>query len=483
MKKTTFVKNLLYVLCFSALVFNQSLKAQVVIGAPNLGFTQACANDGFNIYYVTFMFSPETALSSSNQFIIELSDPDGNFSNTNPNQVYISNAGEITSSPATVGFPLPTDTAGETYRIRIKSTAPAATSSGSTSFPAYYKVQDSPFSINNLISTASYCAGGSYLLTIDNPGIGTNDSPLNYPQLTYKWYKETGPTSSVFVSDGESLAVSTPGIYFVETNYGSCTSDSYSNRVTVTESTSGGTTTIVSSLGNPFCPDSGATTLSTSSGSSYQWYLNGQIISGATEQTFDTEISGNYSVQVNFGGCTATASIDLVSEMFTSSLNVDAENTIDTGDTLDVLVTTTADNPEFLWYLNNTLISGVTGNTYQATQEGNYMVVINQTTGCLVSNELFFEIIEEADPEHIPNLISPNGDGINDTWVIPQEYVRGSNTQVLIMDSYGKIVLNTDKYDNDWPQNELKFTSVNPVYYYVITQENKTKKGSITIVK
>src|SRR5690554_767017 len=178
MKKTTFVKNLLYVLCFSALVFNQSLKAQVVIGAPNLGFTQACANDGFNIYYVTFMFSPETALSSSNQFIIELSDPDGNFSNTNPNQVYISNAGEITSSPATVGFPLPTDTAGETYRIRIKSTAPAATSSGSTSFPAYYKVQDSPFSINNLISTASYCAGGSYLLTIDNPGIGTNDSPL-----------------------------------------------------------------------------------------------------------------------------------------------------------------------------------------------------------------------------------------------------------------------------------------------------------------
>lgn len=486
MPKTTFEKKLFIFLCFSVLFFSQNLKAQVVIGAPNLGFSQACANADFNTYYVTFVFSPETALSSSNQFIIELSDPSGSFSNATT--VYSSNAGAITTSPATLGFSLPTDTAGETYRIRIKSTAPNATSTGSPSFPAYYKIQDSPFSINHLIPTAAYCAGGSYLLTIDNPGTGLNDSPLNYPSLTFKWYKETGPTTSVFVADGESLSVSTEGTYFVKTNYGTCTSESFSNRVTVTESTSGSTTTILSSLGNPFCPEAGPTTLATSAGTSYQWYLNGVAISGATNQTYDTELSGTYTVTVDLGGCVSNASIDLVSEMFTSSLNVDAENTIDPGDSLEVIVSTTANNPEFLWYLNNTLITGVLGDTYQATQAGNYKIIINQTTGCLVSNELLFEIIETADPfpnvEKIPNLISPNGDGINDTWIIPNEYVSGTNTQVMIMNSYGKVLLNTKEYQNNWPENEINFTSVNPVFYYVITtQDNKTKKGSITLVK
>lgn len=488
MDKTTFVKNLLTVLCFSVLVHSQSLKAQVVIGAPNLGFSQACANTEFNSFYVSFVFSPEAALSPSNQFIIELSAPDGSFSSTDPNIIYTSNAGEITSSPANINFSFPTETAGETYRIRIKSTAPAATSTGSPSFAAYYKIQDSPFTINHLVPTASYCAGGSYLLTIDNPGTGLNDSPLNYPSLTFKWYKETGPTTSVFVADGESLTVSTDGTYFVETNYGTCTSESFSNRVTVTESTNGSTTNIVSSLGNPFCPDSGPTTLTTSAGTSYQWYIDGTAIPGATEQTYNTEFSGTYSVTVDLGGCISTASIELVSDMFTSSLNVDTENTIDSGNSLEVIVNTTAENPEFLWYLNNTIIPGATGNSYQATQVGNYKVIVNQTTGCLVSNELEFEIIETVDPfpnvADIPNLISPNGDGINDTWVIPNQYVSGTNTQVIIMDSYGKVLLNTNDYQNNWPQNELSFTSVNPVYYYVITtQDNKTKKGSITVVK
>ncbi|TYA52714.1 T9SS type B sorting domain-containing protein [Formosa maritima] len=486
MNKTTIVKNLFFVMCFFVLTLNQDIKAQIVIGAPNIGFGQACANESFNTYYVSFVFSPEAALSSSNQFSIELSDADGSFAS--PTVVYTSAAGLVTTSPATLSFALPTDTFGENYRLRIKSSAPVATSSGSPTFAAYYKIQDSPFSINNLISTASYCAGGSYLLTIDNPGNDMNDSPLNYPNLTFKWYRVTGPTTFVFVADGESLSVSTPGTYFVETDYGTCTSDSYSNRVTVSESTSGSTTDIVSSLGNPFCPDGGPTTLTTTSGNSYQWFLNGEAIPGAINQSFETTLSGTFSVSIDLGSCTTSASIVLDSEGFTSSINVDEVNTIELGDTLYVEVTTSAQNPEFQWFLNDVIIPGATENTFDATEFGNYKVVINQTTGCNVSEEFLFEIEEPINPfpsvEDIPNLISPNGDGINDTWIIPNIYVSGTNTEVIIMDSYGKVSLKTTNYLNNWPENEIKFNSVNPVFYYVITTtDNKTKKGSITIVK
>ena len=77
-----------------------------------------------------------------------------------------------------------------------------------------------------------------------------------------------------------------------------------------------------------------------------------------------------------------------------------------------------------------------------------------------------------------------NGDNINDTWVIPQQYVAGTNTEVIIMNSYGKTILATSNYQNNWPQNEINFKQVNPVYYYIITTQNKkSRKGSITLVK
>ena len=219
--------------CFIVLVAQHQGIAQIVIGTPNLGFTQACANNSFNTFNATFVFSPEDGLNATNQFSIELSDPDGNFDE--PVIVFTTSPGSVSTSPATLSFSLPEDTAGENYRIRVKSSSPEAVSSNSVPFAAYFKPQDTPFTINNLVSTAAFCAGGSYLLTIDNPGTGSNDSPLNYPELTFNWYKETSPTTSIFVAEGPSLLVDTEGTFFVETNYGSCTSDSFSNRVTVIE--------------------------------------------------------------------------------------------------------------------------------------------------------------------------------------------------------------------------------------------------------
>ncbi|MGZ0017691.1 T9SS type B sorting domain-containing protein [Yeosuana sp. AK3] len=468
---------------FVAFLFSQIIKAQIVIGTPNLGFSQACASSTFNTYNVTFSFSPETALLASNQFIIELSDATGSFANATT--IYTTNPGAVTVSPATLNFSIPTTTIGESFRIRIKSTAPVATSSSSAVFAAYFKLQDTPFTINNLISTGIYCAGGSYLLTIDNPGFGSNDSPLQYPSLTFNWYKETSATTSVFVSKGPTLSVNEPGTYFVETDYGSCTSNSFSNRVTVSESSSGTAASISSSLGNPYCSNDGETTLSTINALGYQWFKDGVAISGATNQMYNTNESANFSVAINLGECSTNASINLVSTGFNSSIDVEDINQLESGETLIATVTTDAMNPEFKWFLNAIEISGATQNFYEISQTGQYRVVINQTTGCIASNEFLFTVSEPSpDVSNIPNLISPNGDGINDTWVIPQAYVSGTNTEVMIISAQGNLVLKTNDYQNNWPENDLGFKDVNPVYYYIITtQNNKTLKGSITVIK
>jgi len=477
MKKITFI--------FTLMLFTltNTICAQIVISQPSLGYSQACASPSFNTYNVTFIFSPESNLSVSNQFIIELSDDTGDF--TSGTTIYTSAQGAVTTSPATLSFSVPNTIAGEAYKIKIKSTAPVASSTGSVAFAAYYKIQDTPFSINNLISTAAYCSGGSYLLAIDDPGYEANDSPLQYPSLTFKWFKETSQTTSVFVDSGSSLEVSEPGTYFVETNYGTCTSDSFSNRVTISEATSEITSSISSSLGNPYCSSQGTTTLSTINGNSFQWYKDGSEISGAINQMYETDEPGTYSVNIDLGECATSASLDLESNGFNSSIDVLDNNFMELGESLVATVTTDAINPEFKWYLNETIISGATSNSYEATQLGNYKVVIDQTSGCIASNEFLFSISEPfPDVANIPNLISPNGDGINDTWVIPQEFVNGNEAEVIIISSQGKVELQTTNYLNDWPQNELDFKDVNPVYYYIITTSNgKTYKGSITVVR
>lgn len=487
MHQLTLIKKLLLGFFFLTITAQTKVCAQIVIGTPNLGFSQACASETFNTYSVTFIFSPSSGVNPSNQFSVEMSDADGDF--TNATVVYTSNPGSVTVSPATLNFSIPETTAGENYRIRIKSSAPVATSTGSVPFAAYYKIQDAPFTINNLVSTGAFCTGGSYLLTIDNPGTGNNNSPLQYPNLTYKWFRETSPTTSVFVAEGETLSVSEEGTYFVETNYGTCTSNSFSNRVTISEATSGeANATIASSLGNPFCPEQGLTILSTIGGNAYQWYKNGAIIPDATAQQYQTNESGSYSVQVDLGSCSASGTIELVSELFDSSINILEINEILTDESLLVEVTTSAIAPEFEWYLDNTLIIGATSSTFEASEIGDYRVVITETIGCEASVEYLFTIEQALDlfpeVENIPNLISPNGDSINDTWILPSQYVSGTDTEVIIMTNRGQVVLKTTDYQNNWPENDLGLTSINQVYYYIITtSDNQTKKGSITVVK
>ena len=480
----TTVKKNTYYFFFFAFIIATSTYAQISIGTPSLGFNQICANAAYNAtapFSVTFTFSPVSGATTSNQFIIELSDPNGSFAT--PTTLVSSNPGTIIASPAVLKFSVPNTIAGEKYRIRIRSTSPAATSPISIAFAAYYLIQDSPFTINNFVSTATYCAGGNYVLKIDNPGTGTNDSPLKYPSLTYKWFKE--PAVTPFAT-GSSLTVNQPGRYYVETNYGSCTSNSYSNRVTVSEAAAQ-SLTITSSLGNPFCSNGTPTTLTTQTGSNYQWFKDNVLISGASSNTYQTSQPGLYLVKVDFGGCVSTTSINLQKTQFAGSINVPSLSTINRGETKTILTTTAAVSPTYQWYLNNTVITGATKATFDVLLAGDYKVVITQNSGCITSYEIPFTInyaIVDSNAVTIPNLISPNGDGINDTWVIPQEYISGTNTEIILMSSAGELVLKTDNYLNNWPDNVLDFKNINPVYYYIIsTKDGNVRKGSITVVK
>lgn len=201
---------------------------------------------------------------------------------------------------------------------------------------------------------------------------------------------------------------------------------------------------------------------------------DGVVISGATGRTYSTNESGVYTVEVDFGGCKATGSINLQSNGFDASIDVEDGYKLSEGETLSVNVTTDATSPTFEWYLNDNLISGETGSSYTVSVKGNYKVKISQASGCIANKEFSFRINGDSGPATvIPNIIKLSG--MNPYWNIPDEY-KNASTKVIIISSNGDKVLDVVNYQGDWPQSNIDFKNVNPVYYYVIQSDTGEKK-------
>jgi hypothetical protein len=489
MKKTTLslIKSLLFSGVFFFTVYQSN--AQAIISASKFDFVNICAGalvngQPFNEYNATFTYS---GFPAGVTFAVEISDENGNFLAT-PLLAKELELTIISPTQQKIKFAVPVDLKGSNnYSLRIRSNVNNAAPSqrirnflNADTFSVYYENYVDSFSINNQGANAAYCSGGSLTLSIDNPTPAIKESsPINYPNLKYIWYKDDVVIPG---QSAASLAVNAPGFYYAKIDYGPCSDNNFSsNRVTVTSiSGSGSTTSISSSLGNPFCANGGNTILTATSGNSYVWKKDNVVISGVTSRTYATSEAGVYTVDVNFGGCTASGSINLISNSFDASIDVAEETTIEEGETLSVTVTDDASSPTYEWYLNGNLIAGATTDTYLVSFRGKYRVKISQAGGCISTKEFSFKVNgPPGDATVIPNIIKLS---TSPYWNIPDEY-RNENTKVIIISSDGEKVLDVVNYQGDWPQTGLDIKNVNPVYYYVIKGDAGEKKGSITVLK
>lgn len=138
-------------------------------------------------------------------------------------------------------------------------------------------------------STTTICTGDSTLIVANN---GTG--------YTFAWYRNSTLISN---ATGASYYASLAGSYHViVTDANGCSNSSNHITITVTPLP---TPTIVNTNG----------TLSVTGGTftSYQWYNGNTPIAGATSSTYTPTVNGDYSVQVTQNGCTAKASIHMVS--------------------------------------------------------------------------------------------------------------------------------------------------------------------------
>ena len=92
--------------------------------------------------------------------------------------------------------------------------------------------------------------------------------------------------------------------------------------------------------------------------------------------------------------------------------------------------------------------------------------------------------MEYLDTFRVPNVITVNGDGINDLWVIPNSYSNKPDVSVIIYNQNGEEIYNQTNYQNNWPQASTSFAHQNMVFYYKILDDGGVlKQGTITVIR
>jgi hypothetical protein len=209
----------------------------------------------------------------------------------------------------------------------------------------------------------TFCAGGSVTLT-SNSATGNqwnlNGNPIG------------GATNQTFVATAS-------GSYTVTVTIGTCSSTSTATVVTVNPTPP--TPTITPGGPTTFCAG-GSVTLTSSSATGNQWFLNGNPIGGETNQTFVATASGNYTVIVTASGCPSAPSAATVVTVNpippTPTITPGGPTTFCAGGSVTLTSSSATGNQ---WHLNGNPIGGETNQTFVASASGNYTVVVT-ANGC-----------------------------------------------------------------------------------------------------
>ena len=138
---------------------------------------------------------------------------------------------------------------------------------------------------------------------------------------------------------------------------------------------------------------------------------------------------------------------------------------------------------KFQWYFNKQILKGEQRDylRIKAEESGEYSVRVSNEGACI--NEAFINIsVADSILVNGTNLITPNSDGINDSFIL-RNIEQFPGNELWIMDRSGKLVYNQKGYSNNWQGTSNGALLPNGTYYYLLDLGNKKErlKGYITV--
>ena len=218
---------------------------------------------------------------------------------------------------------------------------------------------------------------------------------------------------------------------------------------------------------------------------SWSWTFNNETTSALqeTKQTFTK--SGDYTAKLTVtsnNNCTADTTVNIHIYDYPQALTTD-EFLVNENKSLQLKPIYKGEILQYNWqpnlYLDNNAIAYPTSTpeddiTYQLTLTGK--------GNCIISKYIRVKVLHLL---QIPNTFSPNGDGINDTWVM-HNLEHFPPCTVEVFNRSGQKVYSTAAYSNTWDGTFNGKPLPVGVYYYVIktqSYQSPLKSGYVTILR
>ncbi|MGB3150641.1 MAG: gliding motility-associated C-terminal domain-containing protein [Maribacter sp.] len=311
---------------------------------------------------------------------------------------------------------------------------------------------------------------------VADDGTRTDVTTALIDSFTYQWQKDGVDIPG---ESGKNISLTTTaenGDYVLNASI-----DSYSettNALPVQLLTS--ETLAITSSSSVYCSASDIVTITTTTdltSESYEWQRNGTVVS-TTGQSLDVNATGTYRLVLNRDGCSLISNEITISPLDENLITLDPAGDIVIPEGTSRTVTARG-GTAYRW-MDSSSAEMSTSDSVTFTEEGTYTLIAN-IDNCEIVRQIS---VLYLDTFKVPNVITVNGDGINDQWIIPNSYSNKTDVNVIIYNDNGEEVLNEFDYKNNWPQTSTAFTKQNMVFYYKIRNASEVlKQGTITVIR
>lgn len=328
-----------------------------------------------------------------------------------------------TDIPGATGATYTATTSGS-YTVFVVSSILTTNDCQRTSAPVAVTVNSNPFvSISG--GGQSFCQNVSKQLTANatggNGAYGYNWTPGNV-------------TTQTFTVPSSTLGTTTYTVTVTDAN--SCSASASANvTVNAVPAQPGVTPNGIQA----FC-EGGNAVLSSSVASGNQWYKNGIAITGETNQTYNAQHDGNYSVSTTVNGCESSRSTEVtVNEVIVQKASITLQTGTATACQGDNVALASSFANSNQWYVGGSLISGAVAQTYSVPTStvGTFKYTVLRTATedgqtCTAMSDTFTVVIK-AKPA-APTVTNDSGDDtpcLNDLVTLSIDEVADSYSWTL----------------------------------------------------
>ena len=203
-----------------------------------------------------------------------------------------------------------------------------------------------------------------------------------------------------------------------------------------------------------------------------EWTYSLDDVNFQSSPVFENVSPGDYTIYLTDGFCEYETQVSVVSGSdFQIGITASPSTIVAVGESVDLQITNLPSNVDSIEWENTETLSCDDCENPTATPIANnttYSVTVTDLNGCISTAFIVLTFPCQADKVQIPNVFTPDGDGLNDKF----EAVIGEGVEVVssmkIFDRWGEKVFEASGNNAQWDGSVDGKPGVSDVYVYVI---------------